>query len=94
MHDPTPPREHILTTEQTAQPEEKNAASATRVGTPRPGPAEQSDDYNTRAKQEYQQSNSDHHGGGPTTTASSPPAPASGIRYGALHNPGENPNGR
>ena len=54
----------------------------------------QGGDYDTHAERGHQQSNSNHHGGGSTSRASSTPAPASGVRYGASHDPGGNPNGR
>ena len=41
-----------------------------------------------------QQSESGHHGGVSPSHAPSAVAPASGIRYGASHNPGGNPNER
>ena len=43
-------------------------------------------------EQGNQQSGSGRHGGVPPSTASSAVAPASGIRHGASHNPGGNPN--
>ena len=53
----------------------------------------QGDGYDTHAEQGHQQSNSGYHDGGSTTPASFTPAPASGIRCGASHNSGGNPNG-
>jgi len=53
----------------------------------------QGDGYNTHAARGHQQSHPGHHGGS-TAPASSAPAPVSGVRYGASHTSGGNPNGR
>ena len=54
----------------------------------------QNDGFNTHAENGNQQSGSGHHDGVPPSPASSAVAPSAGIRYGASHNPGGNPNAR
>ena len=54
----------------------------------------QNDGFYTLADNGNQQSGSGHHGGVPPSPASSAVAPSRGIRYGASHNPGGNPNAR
>ena len=50
--------------------------------------------FSTHAENGNQQSGSGHHDGVPPSPASSAVAPSAGIRYGASHNPGGNPNAR
>ena len=71
------------------------AAAVTRTGNTRTKASETiTTTAATHREQGDQQSGSGHHGGVPPSPASCVVAPASGIHYGASHNPNGNPNSR